>query len=183
MHRKLLPGLVLIALLANVVMITAASFDTSNGIKVIGCSVKDHRAINGTTVISFLLQSEVAISSVFVSYVDQQERWANATMSLVEGNANYGWWEATINPKVWEEKVDGETRCNIHTPKLYVFLPHAVIELAIPQSFLPLCSIREEKVTFHLSEKIMTFLALGGISVIGVTIALKRYRCKEVTTK
>jgi len=181
LYRKLFLVIVAIALLANVVKVTAASSSADNEIEVIGSRFKNSIAVNGTAVIGFLLQSKTAVSNVVVSYVGQQERLVDETMSLVEENATYGLWEATIIPKVWEEKVGGETRHYIDatTMKLYVFLPHAVNEIAIPEGLLGYWSVHEEKV-FSSFVNIGFFLILCGVfSVIGVTVALKQKRQKK----
>jgi len=181
LYRKLFFVIVAIALLANVVKVTAASSNADNEIEVMGSRFKNSIAVNGTAVIGFLLQPKTAVSNVVISYVGQQERLVNETMSLVEGNATYGWWEATIIPKVWEEKVGGETRYHVDaaTMKLYVFLPHAVNEIAISESLLGYWSVHDEKVLFSFVN-IGFFLILCGVfSVIGATVALKQKRQKK----
>ena len=181
LYRKLLFVIVAIVLLANVVKITVAFSNADNEIEVIGSSFKNSITVNGTAVIGFLLQSETAVSNVVFSYVDQQERLINETMNLIEGNATYGWWKSTIIPKVLEEKVGEETRYHIDATKmkLYVFLPHAVNEIAISESLLGYWSVQAEKVLFSFVN-IGFFLILGGVfSVIGVTVALKQKRQKK----
>lgn len=183
LYRKFFCVIVAIVLLTNVVKVETASSNADGEIEVIGSSFKNSIAVDGTAVIGFLLQSKTAVLNVVVSYVDQQERLVNETMSLVEGNATYSWWKASIIPKVWEEKVGGETRYYIDaaTMKLYVFLPHAVNEIAISESHLGYWSVKKEKFVFSFPlPNIRFFLILGGVfSVIGVTIALKQKRQKK----
>jgi len=184
MRKRTIFGIVMLLLallMSSMSVVTVASSNADNEIEVIGSRFKNSIAVNGTAVIGFLLQFKTAVSNVVVSYVGQQERLVNETMSLVEGNATYGWWEATIIPKVWEEKVGGETRYHIDasTMKLYVFLPHAVNEIAISESLLGYWSVHEEKVLFSFVN-IGFFLILCGVfSVIGVTVALKQKRQKK----
>lgn len=181
MHRNLLFVVVAIILLTNVVEITAVSSSATNEVEVIGSSFKNSIAVNGTAVIGFLLQSKTAVSNVVISYVDQLERLVNETMSLVDGNATYGWWKATIIPKVWEEKVGGETRYYIvaSTIELYVFLPHAVNEIAIPEGLLGYWSIQMDKASFSHLNILSALILVGVFSGIGVTVVLKQKRQKK----
>lgn len=184
MYRKRLFVIVAIALLANAVKIVVAPSNADNEIEVIGSRFKNSIAIDGTAVIGFLLQSETAVLNVVVSYVDQHESLVNETMSFAEGNATYCWWEATIIPEVWEEKVNGETRYYIDaaTMKLYVFLSYVVKEVAISEGLLGYWSVQEEVFFSSSLVNIGFFLTLGGVfSVVGATVALKQKRQKKMT--
>ena len=177
MHKKFLFVIVSIVLLTNVVMIAGGSSSTNNEIELIGSRFRNSIDVNGTAVIGFLLQSEGTVSNVVVSYVSQQERLVNETMSLVEGNGTYGWWEATIIPKVWTEEVEGTLTKHIEAVKLYVSLPHVVTELTVPQSFLGVWSTKEEKgIMSVFSVPSVLLLIIGVLSVTGVTVALKQNR-------
>ena len=177
MHKKFLFVIVSIVLLTNVVMIAGGSSSTNNEIELIGSRFRNSIDVNGTAVIGFLLQSEGTVSNVVVSYVSQQERLVNETMSLVEGNGTYGWWEATIIPKVWTEEVEGTLTKHIEAVKLYVSLPHVVTELTVPQSFLGVWSTQEEKgIMSVFSVPSVLLLIIGVLSVTGVTVALKQNR-------
>ncbi|UCE16870.1 MAG: hypothetical protein JSV12_04510 [Candidatus Bathyarchaeota archaeon] len=174
MH-KFLFVIISIILLANVALIAGGASSTYDEIELIGSSFRNSIDVNGTAVIGFLLQSEGIVSNVVVSYLGLQERLVNETMSLVKGNGTYGWWETTIIPKVWTEKVDGELRNHIEAMKLYVTLPHVVMELAVPQG--PTWSTREQKVIISVLSVPSVLLLIGSIlSVTGVTIALKQNR-------
>jgi len=181
LYRNLLFIVVAIALLTNVVGITAVSSNATNEVEVIGSSFKNSIAVNGTAVIGFLLKSKTVVLNVVVSYVDQQKMLVNGTMRLVEGNATYGWWKATIIPNVWEEKVDEETRYYIDsaTIKLYVFLRHAVDEIAISESLLGYWSVKEESFP---TTSVFVYPILGLVLAgVGATVALRaRNRKSEV---
>lgn len=56
-----------------------------------GSRVKDYTTVNGTAVISLWVQSEGAVSSVVLSYVDQEGEPACAAMTLTEGDDHDGW--------------------------------------------------------------------------------------------
>lgn len=177
LHKKFLFVIVSIVLLTNVAMIAGGPSSTNNEIELIGSRFRNSIDINGTAVIGFLFKSEGTVSNVVVSYVSQQERLVNETMSLVEGNGTYGWWEATIIPKVWTEEVEGTLTKHIEAVKLYVSLPHVVTELAAPQSFLGVWSTKQEKgIMAVFSVPSVLLLIIGVLSVTGVTVALKQNR-------
>jgi len=181
LHKKFLFVIVSIVLLTNVAMIAGGSSSINNEIELIGSRFRNSIDVNGTAVIGFLLQSEGTVSNVVVSYVSQQvsqqERLVNETMSLVEGNGTYGWWEATIIPKVWTEEVEGTLTKHIEAVKLYVSLPHVVTELTVPQSFLGVWSTKQEKgIMSVFSVPSVLLLIIGALSVTGVTVALKQNR-------
>jgi hypothetical protein len=172
MYRNVLIVLVTVVLLVNAIALAPALPDNKE-IEIVGCHIKDYMAVNGTIVIGLLLRSDVVISGVVVSYVNRYEKQVKATMNLIEGDANEGWWEATITPKLMTETANSETRYRIDTMQLFVFLPSGVIELAIPQSLLSSWSTEKEQVTLASPVATISLLILV-VSCIGITLALKQ---------
>ncbi|MEM2995124.1 MAG: hypothetical protein QXI91_03795 [Candidatus Bathyarchaeia archaeon] len=99
-----------------------ATANASNNVEIIGFHIKDFTVVNGTAKVSFGIKSETPVENVVLSYINYEEKLVNATLSLTEGDANDGWWSATIKPKVFEEKEGNEVTTSIKAEKLYVFL-------------------------------------------------------------
>ena len=117
----------LVLVLISLVLVSPVVADA--GVEVNGSHIRNYIAVNGTTVISFWVQSEAAVSSVALSYIDQKGEPACATMSLTKGDGHDGWWEATIKPNVLEEEIDGGARYRLDVRNLHVSLGGKIIEL------------------------------------------------------
>jgi len=155
----------LVLVLISLVLVVTSPVAADAGVEVNGSHIRNYIAVNGTTLISLWVQSEAAVSSVVLSYVDQKGEPACATMSLTEGDSHDGWWEATIKPNVLEEEIDGGTRYRLDVRNLHVSLGEKVIELDMSER-LGSWSRQRCEILFPLP------VLMVGTTVVGTPIAL-----------
>jgi hypothetical protein len=138
------------------------------GVNVNGSRVGDYTAVNGTVAISFWVQSEVAVSSVALCYVDQNAEPACATMRVTEGDVHDGWWEATIRPNVLKGQIEGGTTYRVDVRILHVSLGGKVTDIDV-SGFLGSVNVKQE----HESSFVLPIPTSWAIlPVIGIPIAL-----------
>lgn len=138
------------------------------GVNVNGSRVRDYTAVNGTAAISFWVQSEVAVSSVALCYIDQNAESACATMSLTEGDVHDGWWEATIRPNVLKGQVEGGTAYRLDVRTLHVSLGGTVTDVNV-SGFLGSVNVKQGHESLFVLSIPMSWAIL---TVVGIPIAL-----------
>jgi hypothetical protein len=156
--------------------------NADSSIELTGCRVKNFYAVNGTFSITFWLQSEQNISGVVLSYVDTSEKWANATMTLVEGNETSGWWEVTeIRPNVFEEKNATMTVHYLDDMRLYVYLPDSLIELTVKSDNTIGSWATSQTRIFSTAFPFVSLISGIAISGLVTGILLKRHRTLHIS--
>lgn len=181
MHKSLLI-LLFIASLPYMVMFYVAPVSSDSEVRVAGFSFQDSIDINGPVVVKFQLIAKEPITSVVLSYVDINEKWVNTTMSLTEGDAENGWWEATILLRIHEEKTEMTLRYIPNPMQLYVTLPNKMIELEIPQEYFPMTTFQSGNALLSMLPMLLPFLlTIGGFSAIVIVIVSKRRSIKKTT--
>ncbi len=176
---KNIPRIVILLLLVSSTFIP--TFASQGGVPVIlmGCNVKNNRAVNGTMAITFLLHSDLDIQHVIFRYENEEGLLTNVTMSLIEGNRKHGWWEASpIRPKILEKKLDSEVIYDINasTMLIYVFLHNSTYEVMVPQHILPSWSASTKSIKTYPEFHHIPLIALCvGIVLMGV-VTVRRGR-------
>ncbi|MBE0430834.1 MAG: hypothetical protein IBX67_03295 [Dehalococcoidia bacterium] len=119
----------LVVMVASALLVLPHSAVADSRVEFCGSSTEDYTVPDGTFVVRVWLKSVVPISEVVMCYLDQEGNAAEATMSLVEGDATDGWWEATVWPYVWIEEGFGWCERYVDTDSMTVrvFLPGEVV--------------------------------------------------------
>jgi hypothetical protein len=176
LHGIMLLMLPMILALSALSTFVFASQDVS--VTIIGCNIKDYRVINGTMAVTFLLRSDVDIQRVIFRYKNEEGLLTNVTMSLIEGDRSYGWWEANpIRPRILE-RVNSEIKYHIDasTMLLYVFISDTVYEVSIPQNILPQSGLSTERIRVSPEFHQEALLASSVTLLIALGVVVKRVR-------
>lgn len=177
MPKHSLRGVLAFSLLLSFLAVSATSGMENTDVRVLGFGLKDSVDVDGPVVVRFELVAQSPITDVLLSYVDVKEEWANSSMRLVEGDTYNGWWEATIQLKMIEQKTEISTLRYIPNPmKLYVSLPQGTVELEIPQDYFPMSAWQTGRGPADIKPFITILpLIIAGLCAVGIIILSKRF--------